>query len=1419
MSHFPLPADDLSLTFHQRKAQLAAVLGLGQDLSPKGSIDQPIIQLINYINTLPSYCTTSSCSGRISIFQHRSVSVTKGGCWLLINHSTATWEEFQTAVGKIQKKKKEEHATNDQTSSSTTTSSATPVWLLPSTGDVVLRFEPFILAIECETLQAANAILQIGMQAGFRESGVSGLTRRYIVSIRSSVRLEVPIYSASANNGEGRLLVDESYMRYLLELANEKYEKNIAKIERFFEAVRKASHLKTIGSIGTSMNGDINQRDNFTIHNDNQPINNISQSTVHPSKAHVAASGDKKKSKYYNPFETSSSLSVGVAKSKLSPHALLHRQERVLHNFEILERRLEKIEDNLRRVQRGEPIVKEEMNSEDKKTQSKKSTPSASTSSAPKPSSIDIKHSKVKPKQTNGPAPTNVSVAAALAKAIGAPIVSSSAPLSSSSMTKPSDSSASSSPSPSIAVSSTSTSSSASTSTAVLALFVPRSQTKIVKDACSARRWLDVRYKIEPVDLPEEIRSNTDASSSSTKWMRLVIDSEGTRAIQDALRHARKSYVQQDLLHKLLDIPHDVDIAILHAMIQLEPQHSNPSTRPLKGAAPGDISATTSPSAPPRVKLVNALKSRAQEFGLDPSAIEKLVPTKWEKLGDDLIIFPAGSWSNIPSHLKHSTAPSVISPFWLTVLASFHGLRRICVSHEVALADVLRTSQVEIVVTGEESNHPIAVNVSELKPDQRGGWVTHRENGITYQFDCTKVMFSSGNGTEKARIVASVQNENIAERHGDEDGETIVDLYAGIGYFTLPLLVHTAVNTNTPKDSKSSSSLQGAGAPRSKLRFLHACELNPSSLDSLARNIRLNHIAPSRVAIHPGDNRRPELVEQLRSTADRISLGLLPSAEDAYASALKILRTRGGLLHVHANVPDHGREEFVNALAARLRHHLDTDEELRSSDKHSWLVKVFRLTCVKPYAPHVDHVVADVACFPKESIWWTKQAESEHAATTASLPAAKSATTVSASSARKTVAFDATALPANDATSFDRPSADPSTWFPYPHDLPVVTSPTYTQFREIVAGQVPCVLRNVDLGPDWREAFSPDNMLAMSASKSSQANPLVSVHVSPHSTRMDFLKRNYMFKQMKLNEMLQRMKHIGRDRPDGSSIVHTDSSSTARSPEVLNSSSSTQSITRDSYFISPHELYYLRALGSNPKTEVANFWHSFPELAKKIRMPRAAITPTSSTATSASTNEPSYLLQSDRVFSSIFRVSSPGLQLWTHYDIADNLLLHLHGLKRVVIFPPTCADGIGLKSTPDSSSSPILDVDSTQPSGAPSIQAWQQAQTLGRQVILLPGDILFLPALWFHNVTSLNTHYVDGYAKVMNSHSNGSSSSSLVSSSSIRSAGDICVSLNIFWKELPDEEYQSKDLYGNKDLVKSDNYKDTERPNEANIQQ
>ncbi|KAF7651119.1 hypothetical protein LDENG_00115950 [Lucifuga dentata] len=223
-------------------------------------------------------------------------------------------------------------------------------------------------------------------------------------------------------------------------------------------------------------------------------------------------------------------------------------------------------------------------------------------------------------------------------------------------------------------------------------------------------------------------------------------------------------------------------------------------------------------------------------------------------------------------------------------------------------------------------------------------WVRHVDNGIRYEFDVTKCMFSAGNITEKLRVSAF-----------DCRDETVVDLYAGIGYFTLPYLVH-------------------AGA-----RHVHACEWNPDAVEALQKNLEANRVS-NRCTIHQGDNRQLQLCD----LADRVNLGLIPSSEDGWHVACRLLkRTIGGILHIHQNVSspfsDTADTPAIKDAAQRAPGKKadrevwqawadDTASSIASLLKDitgtPWKTNIQHIEHVKSYAPHVHHVVLDLECRP-----------------------------------------------------------------------------------------------------------------------------------------------------------------------------------------------------------------------------------------------------------------------------------------------------------------------------------------------------------------------------------------------------------------------------------------------------------------------
>ncbi len=104
----------------------------------------------------------------------------------------------------------------------------------------------------------------------------------------------------------------------------------------------------------------------------------------------------------------------------------------------------------------------------------------------------------------------------------------------------------------------------------------------------------------------------------------------------------------------------------------------------------------------------------------------------------------------------------------------------------------------------------------------------------------------------------------------------------------------------------------------------------------------------------------------------------------------------------------------------------------------------------------------------------------------------------------------------------------------------------------------------------------------------------------------------------------------------------------------------------------------------------------------------------------------------------------------------DNFLVQVVGKKKVVLFPPS--DGPNLYLVGDKSS--IMDITSPDPSLFPKFSL-----ATPQEAWLEPGEVLYIPALWFHNVAAL----------------------------------EFGVAVNVFWKHLSDEFYDSKDTYGNRD--------------------
>ncbi len=186
----------------------------------------------------------------------------------------------------------------------------------------------------------------------------------------------------------------------------------------------------------------------------------------------------------------------------------------------------------------------------------------------------------------------------------------------------------------------------------------------------------------------------------------------------------------------------------------------------------------------------------------------------------------------------------------------------------------------------------------------------HKEHGCFFKQDVTKVMYSKGNLEERKRM----------SRLGK--GEVVVDMFAGIGYFSIPMAVH------------------------SRPRKIISIEINPESFAYLKENIRLNRVEDIIIPIC-GDCSKftPE------GTADRVLMGYVGTTHYYLEPAIKALKNSGGILHYHETVPE-------NLAKTRPQ-----DRIKKAAESLGKKVEILETRRIKKYSPGVLHVVVDARVF------------------------------------------------------------------------------------------------------------------------------------------------------------------------------------------------------------------------------------------------------------------------------------------------------------------------------------------------------------------------------------------------------------------------------------------------------------------------
>ncbi|MBP1910003.1 class I SAM-dependent methyltransferase [Methanolobus bombayensis] len=182
----------------------------------------------------------------------------------------------------------------------------------------------------------------------------------------------------------------------------------------------------------------------------------------------------------------------------------------------------------------------------------------------------------------------------------------------------------------------------------------------------------------------------------------------------------------------------------------------------------------------------------------------------------------------------------------------------------------------------------------------------NKEHGCLFKLDVTKVMFSKGNLHEK-KLMSKIGMH-----------ETIVDMFAGIGYFTIPMAVHA------------------------KPEKIIAIEINPESCGYLKKNIALNKVE------HIVEARNGDCAELApKGVADRVLMGYVNTTHHYLDSGIAALKPEGGVIHYHETTPE---SQVFSRPIKRIEN---------AALKAGRTFEILDCRKIKKYSPGVWHVVVD----------------------------------------------------------------------------------------------------------------------------------------------------------------------------------------------------------------------------------------------------------------------------------------------------------------------------------------------------------------------------------------------------------------------------------------------------------------------------
>jgi tRNA (guanine37-N1)-methyltransferase len=221
-----------------------------------------------------------------------------------------------------------------------------------------------------------------------------------------------------------------------------------------------------------------------------------------------------------------------------------------------------------------------------------------------------------------------------------------------------------------------------------------------------------------------------------------------------------------------------------------------------------------------------------------------------------------------------------------------------------ALLSLHKSAKTVLLKTGKVDG-PYRVPLLELLAGEDKRETVHSEYGIRLRVDLSKAYFSPRLGYERNRVASLVR-----------DGETVVDMFAGVGPFSIMI------------------------AKRHRTRVF-AIDVNPDAVKMMEYNLSINRLKGE---VTPICGDASDLSSSLQNTADRVIMNLPAQSLEFLDAARQFLKGDGGVVHVYlfSSTPpiESAARKFAERASSVGEYELTNCRVVKPTAPREWIVSI-----------------------------------------------------------------------------------------------------------------------------------------------------------------------------------------------------------------------------------------------------------------------------------------------------------------------------------------------------------------------------------------------------------------------------------------------------------------------------------------------